>query len=77
VTDRGLVAIAQRFLGAWPYLSLIAAANARDPLDADVVEAYWVGNRLLDNVPGSLLAAPSPPPIECQPEYAQFRIANE
>ena len=57
VTDRGLVAIAQRFLGAWPYLSLIAAANARDPLDADVVEAYWVGNRLLDNVPGSLLAA--------------------
>lgn len=57
VSDRGLVAIARRFLGAWPYLSLIAAASERDPLDADVVEAYWVGNRLLRKVPGSLLAA--------------------
>ncbi len=23
----------------------------RDPLDADVVEAYWIGNQLLDHVP--------------------------
>jgi hypothetical protein len=57
VSDRGLAAIAERFLGAWPYLSLIAAASGRKPLDTEVVEAYWVGNRLLDNVPGSLLAA--------------------
>ncbi|NIK59143.1 DUF6390 family protein [Kribbella shirazensis] len=57
VSDRGLAAIAERFLGAWPYLSLIAAASGREPLDTAVVEAYWVGNHLLDNVPGSLLAA--------------------
>ncbi|HWD82076.1 MAG TPA: DUF6390 family protein, partial [Kribbella sp.] len=57
VSDRGLAAIAQRFLGAWPYLSLIAAASGRDPLDPEVVEAYWVGNRLLGKVPGRLLAA--------------------
>ncbi|WP_202868477.1 DUF6390 family protein [Kribbella sindirgiensis] len=56
-TDRGLVALARQFHGAWPYLSLIAAASGRDPLDARVVEAYWIGNRLLDCVNGKLLAA--------------------
>ncbi len=39
------------FEGAWPYLELIAAASGiADPLDGRVVEAYWVGNRLLDRV---------------------------
>ena len=39
------------FAGAWPYLELIAAASKiTDALDARVVEAYWVGNSLLDNV---------------------------
>jgi len=39
------------FDGAWPYLRLIAAANGiADPLDGRVVEAYWVGNGLLENV---------------------------
>lgn len=56
-SDRGLAAIAHRFLGAWPYLCLIAAASGRDPLDPEVVEAYWIGNRLLGKVPGRLLAA--------------------
>lgn len=43
--------LAPRFEGAWPYLQLIAAANGiEDPLDAGVVEAYWIGNRLLDVV---------------------------
>lgn len=42
---------ARRFDGAWPYLQLIAAAaGVDDPLDARVVEAYWVGNELLDAV---------------------------
>ena len=42
---------AQQFDGAYPYLSLIAGANGiADPLDARVVEAYWLGNELLDNV---------------------------
>ena len=39
------------FEGAWPYLQLIAAANRiDDPLDPRVVDAYWVGNGLLDKV---------------------------
>jgi hypothetical protein len=42
-------AVARTFDGAWPYLRLIAArAGIGDPLDRRVVEAYWVGNRLLD-----------------------------
>jgi hypothetical protein len=42
---------AEQFEGAYPYLRLIAAANGiRDPLDARVVEAYWLGNDLLRNV---------------------------
>jgi Family of unknown function (DUF6390) len=51
VAGPGLAALARGFDGAWPYLQLIAAANRiTDPLDSRVVEAYWVGNRLLDNV---------------------------
>ncbi|HET6213261.1 MAG TPA: DUF6390 family protein [Micromonosporaceae bacterium] len=58
VADGGLVALARQFAGAWPYLALIAAANGRaDPLDPAVVEAYWIGNRLLHRVPPGLFAA--------------------
>ncbi len=46
------------FEGAWPYLELIASAAGRpDPLDPDVVEAYWVGNALLDSVTPRMLHA--------------------
>jgi Family of unknown function (DUF6390) len=39
------------FDGAWPYLEIIAAAaGIDDPLADRVVEAYWVGNDLLDVV---------------------------
>ena len=49
--DRGLVELAKRFEGAYPYLHLIAQANRiADPFDLRVVEAYWIGNRLLDTV---------------------------
>lgn len=49
--DRALRQLAVGFEGAWPYLQLIAAANEiADPLDPRVVSAYWVGNRLLDQV---------------------------
>jgi Family of unknown function (DUF6390) len=41
---------AQGFDGAWPYLEEIAAATGRDPMDTDVVRAYWVGGPLLDRV---------------------------
>jgi len=49
---------ARQFEGAWPYLEIIAsAAGIADPLDVRVVEAYWIGNDLLDNVdPESLVA---------------------
>jgi hypothetical protein len=48
--------LASGFAGAWPYLELIAACNGiADPLDARVVEAYWVGNLLLQKVPDSAL----------------------
>ena len=51
VTDQGLRELAKGFAGAFPYLELIAGAHGiPDPLDARVVEAYWVGNSLLDTV---------------------------
>ncbi|MGH8906881.1 MAG: DUF6390 family protein [Egibacteraceae bacterium] len=51
VVDGGLRELARGFGGAWPYLRLIAGANRiGDPLDRRVVEAYWVGNELLDRV---------------------------
>src|SRR5690349_16491491 len=50
-SDEGLAELARTFEGAWPYLELIAGANRiEDPLDVRVVEAYWVGNELLDRV---------------------------
>jgi len=51
VVDGGLQSMAREFAGAWPYLELIAGATGvPDPLDRSVVEAYWVGNPLLDRV---------------------------
>ena len=56
-SDGGLAQLARTFEGAWPYLTLIAGANGvADPLDPRVVEAYWVGNELLDRVTGGELA---------------------
>jgi len=49
--DEELLRLATAFEGAFPYLELLAGANRRtDPLDPDVVEAYWIGNALLENV---------------------------
>jgi hypothetical protein len=42
--------VVKQFEGAWPYLELIGGCTGRDPLDAKVVEAYWVGNELLDRI---------------------------
>jgi hypothetical protein len=56
-SDGGLAELARTFDGAWPYLTLIAGANGiADPLDPRVVEAYWVGNELLDGVTPADLA---------------------
>ncbi len=35
--------VAAAFEGAWPYLELLAHRDRKHPLDADVVEAYWLG----------------------------------
>ena len=51
VSDGGLTPLLRKFNGALPYLQLIARANGiADPFDARVVEAYWIGNELLDGV---------------------------
>lgn len=57
--DRILRALARRFEGAYPYLELIArSAGLPDPLDRRVVEAYWLGNGLLERVgPGEFGAS--------------------
>ena len=54
-----MISVARRFSGAWPYLELIASSNdIADPLDSRVVEAYWVGSKLLEGIPAtSLLGA--------------------
>lgn len=52
VEGPGLDRLARGFEGAWPYLTLVAGSVRLDPLDPEVVDAYWVGNRLLHRVPG-------------------------
>ncbi|MEP6852928.1 MAG: DUF6390 family protein [bacterium] len=49
---------ARAFDGAWVYLELIAAScGIADPLDERVVEAYWLGNDLLERVDPRVFAA--------------------
>ena len=49
--DERLRALERQFEGAYPYLELIARSNGiEDPLDARVVEAYWLGSPLADAV---------------------------
>ena len=51
VVDPGISELARGFTGAWPYLQLIAGESGiPDPLDHRVVEAYWLGNELLDTI---------------------------
>ncbi len=49
--DPGLRKLLGAFQTMFPYLRLIAQANGiGDPFDERVVEAYWIGNDLLENV---------------------------
>ncbi len=51
VSDGGLQPLLRQFSGALSYLQLIARANnLADAFDARVVEAYWIGNELLEGV---------------------------
>lgn len=50
-TGADIPAIASRFSGAWPYLTVLAElAGIGDPLDERVVRAYWTGGPLLEQV---------------------------
>lgn len=43
--------IIKEFRGAYPYYKLISKANGiKSPFDRRVIEAYWTGNSLLENV---------------------------
>ncbi len=54
--EAGLVPMLAKFTGAVPYLRTIASANGiADVFDARVVEAYWLGNDLLEGVEASAL----------------------
>lgn len=49
--DRGLNVILKEFATLYPYLKFIARSNAiRDPFDERVIDAYWLGNALLENI---------------------------
>lgn len=51
VADPGLQKILRGFRTMYPYLRHIAEANGiRDPFDERVVEAYWIGNDLLETI---------------------------
>ncbi|MDR7418633.1 MAG: DUF6390 family protein [Armatimonadota bacterium] len=55
--DAGLRRHLRTFTGAYPYLQLIAESNGlADPFDPRVVEAYWIGNDLLEQVDWTLYA---------------------
>src|SRR3989344_145605 len=50
-TDLGLTAMLKKFSAMYPYLKLIAHQNGiADAFDQRVVEAYWLGNEMLDGV---------------------------
>lgn len=56
--DDGLRRHLRTFAAAYPYLELIAECNAiPDPFDRRVVEAYWIGNDLLEHVDWARYAA--------------------
>lgn len=49
--NKDIEKILKEFKGAYPYYKLIARSNwISDPLNSKVVEAYWIGNSLLEKV---------------------------
>ena len=53
ISDSEIKAFLRKFEAAYSYLELIAKKNnLSDPFNYQVVEAFWVGNKLLDKVRG-------------------------
>jgi len=51
VPEKKIKKVLREFVGAYAYYQLIARKNRiKDPFDARVIEAYWLGNELLDQV---------------------------
>jgi hypothetical protein len=51
ITDPGLAELARAFHGPLPYLTVMAnVTGIRDPFDRRLVNAYWVGDPILDRV---------------------------
>lgn len=51
ITDGGLTSLLTKFKTLYPYLETIAHENhIEDIFDARIVEAYWLGNELLDSI---------------------------
>lgn len=51
ISDKGLEKLLKDFKTLYPYLKHIAEANGiKDPFNERVVEAYWIGNKLLETV---------------------------
>lgn len=54
--DQGLNLILREFQTLYPYLKMIAQANQiKDAFDQRIIEAYWIGNELLENIDKSRL----------------------
>ena len=51
ISDFGLAEHLQKFQTMYPYLRQIAVSNKiKDSFEDEVVEAYWIGNALLENI---------------------------
>jgi hypothetical protein len=49
--DEKLFSTLKDFEAAYPFIRMIGEANRKNPFDAKVTEAYWIGNELLRKVP--------------------------
>lgn len=66
-----------RFSSVMPYLELIASKNGKKALDYDVIEAYWIGNGLLDNISSEDIKKMIADKFsELPPEAAEELLAN-
>jgi hypothetical protein len=49
--DERFISTLKNFEAAYPFIRLIGKSNEIEPFNRKVTEAYWIGNRLLSNVP--------------------------